>query len=198
MTGVELIRQGDVYKCGDLALCPDPPEVVLVSLYDEWKKTGVLDWLWYGEPVTLRFYLNWFARPQTNTLGLYWTPDGEKWTPSGLCWINETIMLGKFKRAEVGMGYIRHEPPDRLLRYGQMCLEWGYQERGLDVIAGTTPRRNAAAVRYGKKLGFRVAGPLGGMVVWRGNLDDGYFQSLTKDEWAAISPFREQQQQEAA
>lgn len=187
---MQLTREGDVYRCGTLALVPDPPEDVLVRLFYEWRRTGVLDLLWYGEPINLTFFLNWFTRPHTNTLGCYSVIE-ERYTPLGLCWINATIPLGKFKRAEVGMGYVRKASPRDLLTIGQLCVEWGFRERGLDVICGTTPAQNPAAVHYGKRLGFRVAGPIGGLVVWHGNLEDGYFQSMTKDEWVAFSPFQE-------
>lgn len=159
----------------------------------------MLSWVWYGESVSLLFFLKWFTRPETSTLGCYRTPDnGATWIPAGLVWINRSEPIGHYKRAEVGMAFNRELPTDMLLIFGQLALEWGFRERCLDVIAGTTPAKNMAAVRFGKRLGFRVAGPVGGLVVWRGNLDDGYFQSLTADEWAAITPFREQQQEAVA
>jgi hypothetical protein len=191
----QLVRTGWVYQWDDLYLSPDPPEDILIELYVKWKSSGVLDLLWYGEPVSVQFFLNWFSRPGTNTLGCYWKPEGKPHVVSGLCWINSTSQIGQFKRAEVGMGFLRHEPPSRLIRYGQMCCEWGFEHRGLECILGTTPIRNRVAAAYGKRIGFKVSGEVEGMCIWAGQLESVVIQSLAKERWmAGVSPFVEREE----
>lgn len=185
-----LTRQGDVYHYGDLTLSPDPPEWILASLYAEWKKSGVLDWAFYGEPTSLLFFLQWFSRKDASQLGAYRKIDGQ-YVPLGLVWINQTFTLpGKFGRAEVAMAFNRGISPSVLLQVGRMATEWGFVERKLDALIGTTPVENKAAVAFGRRIGYAIAGPVHGMATWHGNMTSVMIQSMTKDQWAEISPFR--------
>jgi len=187
-----LEKQGDVYLCGDLSLRPQPPEGVLVKVYADWKSTNVLDLCFYGEPTSLQFFLNWFTSLERSNLGAYKQLANGSYQALGLVWINNTFELpGGFTRAEVAMGFCRGVTPAELKIVGAMAVEWGFKERELDALIGTTPAPNKAAVRYGKKLGFSLAGPVHGMCTWHGNMESVYIQSMTKDQWAKISPFED-------
>ena len=206
---MELTRQGDLYRSGNLTLCPCPPEHVLVELYFDWLKSGVLQRAFYAQPVGLRYFLNLFSDPAMSVLGAYQLIDvsgqGLQSTlpgphpceqPIGLVWINKTYTLpAGFTRAEVAMAFRRHIKPSVLLTIGQMAVEWGFTERkdaqgrGLDCLIGTTPARNRAGWLFGKKIGFDVCGPIHGMCQWAGNMEDVMISSLDKDMWAKISPF---------
>lgn len=193
--GLTYADNGGIYRIRDLSVAPHPLERILADLYYRFEAQGRMEALFYeGDKPTLRWWLNNFMAPETSTLACYrettdgeYEVDGRKFTPIGMTWINKTWPIGKkFRKAEVGMGFVKGVPIEDTVDCGRLTIEWAFRNLSLDALIGTTPQPNRAAVMFGQRLGFNQSGPVYGFTAWHGRLCGAMIQSLTRDQWEAI------------
>ena len=190
----EYTIDGEMYRIRDLVMAPHPKERILADLYFRFESQGLMEVLFYeSEKPSLIWWLNNFLAKETSTLACYretadgeYGVDGKRFTPIGLMWINKSWPIGtKFKKSEIGMGFIRGIPLRDSLDLGRLGVDWSFNNLKLDALIGTTPQPNRAATIYGQRLGFNVTGPVYGFTAWRGKLCSAVIQSLTRDQWMA-------------
>lgn len=189
----DLDRFRQYYQCGSLVLENGISDQMLAHLYDRFDREKLLPRLFYEQMVGIYDAIGLYRRPETNAMGCYReNPETLKWEPAGILWNNGITLMGpRHSRANSGMAFFRKTPAESVLRFGQMGLEWAFDRLRVDAVTGVTPAKNRAAVAFARHLGLTVVGPLPGGTVWDGELCDVYMSAITKDQWAAISPWKE-------
>ena len=171
-------KNGFVYSCGDLKIEPMPAEDTLARIYFRLKEENTWDQVFYEYDPTLSQFIKAFSDPQRAPLGCY-GPD-----ISGMIWLNrQETLRGDYRRGDTAMAFFRGQSIERLEAFTRMAIEWAFDHLKLDVIVGSTPAPNRAAVLFSKRMGFHVFGPIKDATVWNGKPCDVYMSSLSRDEW---------------
>lgn len=171
---------------GTLFIIKRPPQEALATVYIRLKQEGQLERVWYSRPTSLLDVLQWAALPNNITYaGCFQKTGSDQVELCGIGWINEVTALGVGKyRGEVGMAFLREWQHDNIpLELCSMMIEDGFTHEGLDVVFGTTPVKNPAAIRFVKKIGFREVGTAPRFVSWKGEPCDALISCVTKEEW---------------
>jgi len=108
--------------------------------------------------------------------------DGKNLT--GLGWLNKVLDMGPAgRKGDCGMAFFPEVSPWKKLKLGALFIDYAFEELGLVGLFGTTPEPNRRAVRYSKKLGFKLFGPIPALSAWEGKLCGAYISSMTRQEW---------------
>lgn len=191
---------GVLYTMRDLVMSPRPPERILAHLYFQFETQNRLSALFHeNDSPSLLWFLQTFLAPETSTLICYrvseceiatggsYMVDGKWYTPIGMTWINKTWPIGiNFRKSECGMAFVRGVPVDDTVDCARMTVQWAFENLAIDVLIGTTPEPNRAAVIFGQKVGFQQTGPLEGYTAWHGKLCSVILSSMTKDRWEKL------------
>lgn len=182
----QLQRKDATYRIGDLVVCPVHNDALLASMYLRFRQEGLLPIIFHEsgeEPPDLTWFLKTYLDPANSSLGCFLEKGGQV-EPCGLCWVNQVYPIsdGRWKKAEVGLAFFRHQPPERLLTFGRMVQAWAFEQLGLDTLFGTTPEPNRAAVQFGKNLGFHQV-VLPGYTAYEGRLCGAVIQWMTRTEF---------------
>lgn len=177
-------KRGQVYTCGNLMAAPRPSDVALAAAYMRLSMENLLEPLFYdGPPPSLSWFLQTFLDPERPVIGFYRRSDSGGWSLEGFAWWNtiETMGEGRFRKAECGIGFFRRVVDT--LAYGRLGVEWAFDQLKVDALFGTTPEKNPAAVRYIKRLGFVLFGPLPSFCSYHGELCAAWISALTRGGW---------------
>lgn len=195
-SGQENLKKTDVgYDWGDQFVARCFNDEAMAYMYSRFKREQLLDILFYEKSYTLLEFLNYYLHKDTSTLACFQKKkQGDELEICGMGWLNDVTELGpNHARATCGMAFFRgFAEPDYLVRFAQMMIEWAFDHLPIDALHGFTPAKNVPAVRFSKKIGFQVLGPLEGYTVWQGELADVYISSMTKSRWDSVSPWRKE------
>lgn len=181
-----------VYRCGDLVVAPNPPEKTLGHAYMRFDVDGLLPVIHYEAgpdgPGLLWFLENYTK--VTTLAGMVHTKGREE--VSGLGWVSAMGLYanGEYRKAEVGVGYFRATPPSHTFLLTQMMLEWIFTELDLDLVLALSPAPNRAAIRFIRRLGFELFGPIPDSVGWMGKPAASYQAALTRKRWHEMEVFK--------
>lgn len=167
-------------------------EELLAVAFIQMQQDGVLDYVFWQKPPTLREFLNWCYNPSTVIIGCFMetagpTLDAEPAIElAGLGWVTSVRTRNGRRYADVSeMFWRKFQTLDTTLTFGKLMLDFAFEELKVDILYGITPEKNRAAVWYMRKIGFQPFGPIPGLCCWRGEECGGIMSVLTKDAWQA-------------
>jgi hypothetical protein len=182
----------DILRDGNLVVTrKGVSEVALAAAYTKMLAEGTLGTVFYQGIPTLRRFLEDHADPKRVVVGCY---DHDPATPletaefCGLGWTGWPVEMEGFKKAECGMvffGRSRRNPRTNVA-FGKLMLRYFFEHVSdgcIDVIFGSTPEPNQIAIRYARKLGFSIHGPIPDFATWRGALCPIWVSHLSKTEF---------------
>jgi hypothetical protein len=189
----QLVKENGVYRWGRLIVQNGLTEQMLVYAYLRFQQDKLLPIIFYEGIPEVEEFLRIYTDPASCTLGCFEVVEStETANLAGLCFINDRVKMGpNHARINVGEAFFRGHGVDVPVRFGQMCLEWIWDNIAVDAVGGVTPAPNRAALLFSRKLGFTVVGPLPGGTVWNGELCDVYLSSMTKQMWQQLRPWKE-------
>jgi len=166
-----------------LVLAPVDNQELLAKLWLRWKQEQLLEIIFHEGVPPLNYFLSEWTSSERATLGCFKDfPDGAA-ELHGLCWISQTfVMLGKFRKAEIGMAFVRGSKPGEVIEWVRQAMRYAFEVRHLDSIFGCTPEPNRAAVLLGRKAGFHQV-VIEEYTCFEGRLCAAVLQFMTKTEW---------------
>jgi hypothetical protein len=163
---------------------PRPSDKMLAFAYLRFDREKLLDRIFYEGVPSLTWFLQKYQ--EIPCLACYRvTGKGQADIELfGLGWIGmqETLVSG-WKKGEIGMAFFRKTDP-RLVRDGsKLMLEYAFEGMGFDVLYGTTPEGNPAAIAHARRMGFEMHGPLEGYCTWQGVPCGAMLSVMTRERW---------------
>lgn len=177
-----------VDKClrsGDLVVTPYVTDETLAKAYLMMKAEGTLGTVFFQNVPTLSSFLaDSLVGDKRITLGAFRLHGEKEPELCGLGWVFDSVKMGDFVKAECGMWFAAGQTVKTdNLTFGHMMLDMFFNHYSVDVIQGTTPEANKLALRFARKLGMALYGPVENFCVWGGELAAVWFSVLTKQEW---------------
>jgi len=156
---------------------PANQDEVLAHAYLRFQADGLLPMVFSEGETSLRWFLETY-RSMHVVAGM----DGERL--AGLGWLNKIIDMGTAGwKADCGMAFFPEISPWSKVRLGELFIDCAFEELNLQGLFGTTPEPNRRALRYAKKLGFQLHGPIPAMSAWEGKICAAYISSMTRQQW---------------
>jgi RimJ/RimL family protein N-acetyltransferase len=144
---------------------------LLAFAYMRFEKEGLLKYLFYeGPPPGIKWFLDTFTDAKMDVLGCFEREPNGQLTLAGLTWFNSKTRIGhSFVRSECGQAFFReYHDRDHTCRWARLSAHYAFKFLKVDIIYGTTPVKNRAAVMAAKRAGFLVAGELPMYTLWEG------------------------------
>jgi RimJ/RimL family protein N-acetyltransferase len=117
-----------------------------------------------------------------DVLGCFERGADGKLTLCGFTWLLSKTPVGKlFTKAESGWAFFRNQK--NTTRWAKLSVEYAFRYLGVDVLFGSTPVKNRAAVIAAKRVGFHVIGELPYYTAWEGEPCSVAISHLTKAAW---------------
>jgi len=173
-----------IVRNGNLVVTPCVTDLLLARAYLNYQKEGTLPVIFYQREPTISDFIKAHMEVGTRiTLGCFRVDEETKKVEHcGLGWVSDAVRMNSFTKAEIGIGMFRCAGKDNLA-FGKMMLQSFFSKYAIDVLFGTTPEPNRLALRYSRKLGFDLAGPIPDYCSWRGALTDGWISHMSKSQW---------------
>jgi RimJ/RimL family protein N-acetyltransferase len=156
---------------GDLVVSEKVSDDLLAYAYMRFDREGLLPYLFYEGPSPgVKWFLDTFTDPKMDVLGCFERGADGKLTLAGLTWFNSKTHVAKvFTRSECGQGFFRdYHDRDHTCRWARLSARYAFKFLKVDIIYGTTPVKNRAAVIAAKRTGFQVVGELPMYTLWEG------------------------------
>lgn len=178
------------YRAGKLLIVPlQGPgcDIFLGKAYFTFLEEGTLPIIFYERVYGLAEFLGWAMDPKNIFLAAFEQAkddDPDSMELRGISWINRPVAMnaaGDLTKSEIGMGFFRGSKHN--LAFARLMLRWLFDHLDLDVIFGTTPEQNRAAVKFARELGFSITGPIPSFTSWHGELTGAWISSLTKQQF---------------
>jgi hypothetical protein len=179
------------HRCGNLIVVPKPNEKAVAYGYLMFDKQGLLPIIFHEGVPSLSWFMDWCRKPDSILLGAYRLPEMEL---LGFGWIvSQEVLIGKkeFRKAELGEAFFRGTPAADTHQFGRMMIDWAFQELDLDVVMGTTPEPNTAAVRFAHQMGMTMIGRAEKVTLWQGEPCDAWLSQLTREHWQELRNAKE-------
>lgn len=180
-----------------LLVTPLVSEEMLAVAFLRFKAEGLLDRIFSEQQASLSWFIKHYMRDEISMLAcLKEDYSTKQMTPCGLAWIVNKTCVGStaapvFYKAECGEAFFRHTSPRETLEFGQMVVDWAFENCGILSLYGTTPEPNVVAVKYARRLGFDVRGPFPDYTAWvdektgqRGPCG-AFISVMSKQQWEA-------------
>ena len=179
--------ESNIITDGDLTVTPILTDILLAKAYIRMLEEGLLDTVFYQKtPTITEFMLEYLTQGKIVTLGCF---RGSEFC--GLGWVMAPVSMDGFTRAETGMCFFRGEK--QAVKFGRMMLRSFFTRYSIDVIFGTTPAPNRAALIYARRLGFHMTGPVPGLCSWKNQLSDGWISTMTRKQWVCMKDHTQSQ-----
>lgn len=180
-----ILRRGGL-AVAPLVRCPQA-EILLADACLRWMKEGTLETIFHEGFLGVKWMIEWFLCPENTTLAAF---RGQEFC--GLGWFLQPRKFANNIRAECGLGFFRQQSNrTQNLDIGRMMLDWVFEHLAVDVLYGATPEPNKLALRFAKKLGFNVYGPVPYVCGWKGEMAGACFSIMTREDWLAWKHWRE-------
>lgn len=173
-----------ILRSGNLIVTSCVTDTLLAQAYLTYQKEGTLPVIFYLQVPTIKQFIDAHLQVgQRITLGCF-RIDEETGTSTfvGLGWVSDSVKMGGHYKAEIGIGMFRCAGKDNLA-FGKLMLAAFFQQYAIDVLFGCTPEDNKLALRYARKLGFSLHGPIPQYCSWHGELTAGWISHMSKEEW---------------
>ncbi len=163
------------------------PEGYLLFLYQKAKEQGLVNRIFPGAAVAgATAFLRQLANKPI-VIGLVRKLD--KYLPAGVGWLHEVAGLEGARKASLGFMFFREwwgsksHPSLEIHEIAEMALRWWYEELKVNVLYGSTLKRNRLAIRFGRAMGFRSLCDLPLFFHKGGQLMDGHLMVQTREEF---------------
>lgn len=172
-----------------LFVMPQLSDDSLAQFYLDLKKQGLFRWVYYMKEPTLTEFLAFHRRTDLVYLGGMTSKildNGTMGEPelAGIGWLESIQRMPGLSKGQVGMAFLRkYQRDDTALELARMFIDYAFDKVGVDVVLGTTPVRNRAAVLFSRKLRFREIGVGTRYVSFWGTACDAVLTEMTKDCW---------------
>jgi|SRR5579872_207376 len=165
---------------GTLIVTPGLTADWLARAYFQMRAEGILPVVFFNEEPDIASFLRWFTRPEAVVCGCF-----RDSVLRGLGWVSAQEKMGNYRKAEVGMAFFRNRGPDALA-FARMMLTLVFERYPIDFMYGTTPASNKLAIRFARKLGFTITGPLPNYCLWKDLPCGAYISSLSRDDFRRL------------
>jgi len=184
------IQRGDIYSWGDIRVVPRPSDKMLAFAYLRFDREKLLDRIFYEGVPSISWFLQKYAEIQCFACYRVTGNDQDEIELFGLGWVGaqETLANG-WKKGEVGMAFFRKTEHRLTVDGSKLMLEYVFEELDFDVLYGTTPEQNPAAVAHARRLGFDIHGPVEGYCTWQGKPCGAMISSITRERWNTMEDF---------
>ena len=162
----------------------------LAWLYLQAKAEGLLEKFFYQGVPDLRWFLDYSRKPENLWLlalkGNCPYLDSDPLQIAGLGYINSITEASGCRKGEVGMLYTREYQGWFAKEATGFMIDYCFDKNGagLDVLYGTTPHPNRAALIFSRRMGFEQFGPIPEYAAWEGKPCGAIIDVLTKKRWA--------------
>ncbi len=177
----------EILESGDLAVTVVTTETHLAIAWLEMQAEGVIPVVFHQRVPTMREFLN-DAMTAGNriTLSCFRNIPGKPPEFCGLGWVYGAVDMSGFKRAETGMWFSRRQTRKTdNLKFGAMCFDIFFKHYAIDALFGTTPEPNTLALRYARRLGMQLIGPIPDLCTWEHRLVPGWISHVNRLDWLA-------------
>lgn len=157
-----------------------------------WMLMKAKDLLWrvYPQGVpSIGWFIEWTQKPAHTIFGAYvQSLDAERSELVGLGWACEPWDVGGiFRKAEMGMCFFSdHATPAMRIDLADMMIDLTFENDVADVLFGTTPVPNRAAIAFAKKLGFEMSGPIPHYTLWKGRPAAVMVSTLSREDYDRV------------
>jgi RimJ/RimL family protein N-acetyltransferase len=105
--------------------------------------------------------------------------------PAGMAWIAEvSVCSGILIRGVGSFCFFKdYQKPMYTDQFAEMILEYWFEALSLDIVVGSTPEPNRAAVIYAKRAGFKEIGRIPNYTTFKGQVVPAVITAMTKEEF---------------
>jgi hypothetical protein len=165
---------------GNLVVQPSASDVILAHAYLRFRADGQLEQIFSEGIPSLTWFLQHYGQAQVLSCFI---EESSRMDLVGLGWLNTLTEAGpQNRKADCGMAFFRGVRHEKMM-FGQMMLEWAFEDAGLSVLYGTTPAPHRRALMFSQMLGFKLIGPLPEYTLWEGQPCAAWISCLTKEQW---------------
>lgn len=159
----------------------------LAKAYLQYSVEKMLPIIFHERVYSLTEFLTWGLSDGVVMLAAFrqYGPEESDYEFCGLSWVNRARDMGAGKKkSEIAMGFFRAQQVKNLnLRFGRLMLRWVFDNLDIDVLFGTTPVQNHAALRYSKQIGFSLHGPIPSYTTWKGELTSVWVSMMSREQF---------------
>lgn len=162
----------------------DVGEDLLGAAYLRLKSEGMLEMMFWLEAPTLREFLKWSCeRKDVVVIGAFFE-DENGVRLAGLGWVREIQMRNGKKYADTGELFFREFQAMGVTRtLASLMIDFAFEQVGVSVLYGLTPRPNEAAIRFMKAMGFSHTVEIPELASWMGDNCSAVISWLTRQTW---------------
>jgi RimJ/RimL family protein N-acetyltransferase len=185
------------FRRGNLLLLPYMPrggvfaEKTLIDLHARLHDEGLWPIVFHEDTgISLLQFMNFFSDGKCLLQILATMDDNDHLVDiAGMAWIADVCTCAGILTRGVGsFAYFKgYQTPAFSSQFGEMILDYWFNQLKLDTIVGVTPEPNRAALVYVKRLGFKEFGSLPKYTTYEGKVADGVVTSMSKEDWLKIS-----------
>ena len=157
------------------------PEDLFVTLYHLAKPMLGLIFPGWNTTMTLADFVGFMNTHQKGMVIGVLKPD---WKVAGWAWLNEIEGVSGARKASFGFGFFRkfHRTPE-IREISRLALAYWFEQIGIDVLYGATLRRNYAAIRFSREMGFNQIGVAPKFFVKDGKMEDAWLVCLERGDF---------------
>jgi hypothetical protein len=169
----------------ELCVTENLTDELLAYGYLRFQEEKLLPYLFYEGNPGLKWFLDHFGSHKMDVLGCFQKQAKGTVDLAGFTWLNCKSQVGTvFTKAEVGQGYFRsHHNTRDTVRWAKLSADYAFRFLGVDVLFGTTPVKNRAAILAARRAGFKVIAEIPDYTCWEGERCSVALTHLSKEEW---------------
>lgn len=155
-------------------------EELLAIAYLRMQQEGLLEYMFWKQPPSLREFLNWACATSTVVV-IGGFVDGEL---AGLGWVREIQERGGKRFADTGEVIFRqYQAMGVSHEIARLMLDFAFQEVKAEALYGITPAKNIPAVRFMRHMGFGHTCEVPHLCSLHGEICGGYISWMTREMW---------------
>ena len=167
---------------------PELPEtnsdVNLLNAYGRIKQEGLSDIVFHDNPnITLGDYVSWFNLPNVLPQFIFKVKDDMTAEDMvGMIWLSDVMKCETIARGSGSFIYFRRymdgHTPEKLAK---LVFQYWFEALNMDIVTGTTPMLNKAAIKYIRKIGMQEVGIMPQFANYKGRVSDALMSCMTRD-----------------
>ena len=171
----------------EIFVASDIGEDLLATAYLRMKVEGIIETYYHVQVPPLSEFLSYHNGQDRgyHYLGAFLRPTvGQPAEFIGMGWLWNVMGKPGSRKGEVGMMFFRkwqvHRIPIKAMR---LMLDYCFDVAKCDIVVGTTPIKNRAALVFDKRLGFTQLPPIPNFTMFQGEPCDAVISYLTAKQW---------------
>tara|TARA_R110000868_G_scaffold72223_4_gene210795 strand:- start:16684 stop:17277 length:594 start_codon:yes stop_codon:yes gene_type:complete len=178
--------QISVLQYRDMIVTSAVAEELLAEAYFRMKADGNLPIVYYDRVPTLLEFLNVHTGQNAEriVLGCFREETGKPLEFCGFGWSMNPMVVGDKRKADCGFCFFKGPRRVDTVAFGRMMLGCFFQVFSIDALFGMTPEDNKLAVRYIKRVGMSLHGPVPEFASWDGKPTGAWISHISKEQFA--------------